>query len=188
VATVLRSHYNGTKYDPYDKAKGDYRAIMVQTTMESNIIQFRQDMPNEIAGVQLQALGSPEHSIYIPLYSGITDVAPALKNAATADNPSYDNAYWIFKTTDVLATPYYKSYMKKFVNPTFEKIEKQLDMNLQASDEKAVELYKSNPADKEALLNYLTEESLRNTDYTLNKVIKLNNKMFIKSTDSRNKK
>lgn len=187
VATVLRSHYNGTKYDPYTNAKSNYRPIMVQQTMESHIIQWRPNMPAEISGIQWQALGTPEHSIYIPLYSGITDVAPELKNAATADNPTYDNAYWIFKTTDVLSTPYYKTYMKKYVNPTFTTIEKQLDENIKASDEKAIELYKSNPTDKETLLNYLTEESKKNADYTLKKVIKLNNKMFIKSTNARNK-
>jgi hypothetical protein len=76
--------------------------------------------------------------------------------------------------------------MKKYVHPAFEKIEKKLNENIEASDRAALEMYQSNPADTEALENYLTGETVKNMDYTLDKVVKLNNKMFIKSTNSRN--
>ena len=185
VRDIFRSHFNGTDYDPYTKAKGSYRPIMVQRNVETHIIQWRPDMPVPISGIQWEALGSSEHSIFVPLYSGITDVADQFKNEASL-TPSYDNAYWIFKTTDVLSTPYYKTYMKKYVNPTFEKIEKKLDQNVEASDKSALEMYKANPDDQAGLEQYLTEETKRNSEYTFNQVVKLNNKMFIKSTDARN--
>ncbi len=185
VAKVLRSHFNGTDYDPYETAKGQYRPIMVQANVESHIIQWRQDMPVQISGLQWEAIGTSEHSIFVPMYSGINDVAPRYKNEVNL-TPTYDNAYWIFKATDVLSTPYYETYMKKYVHPAFEKIEKKLNENIEASDRAALEMYQSNPADTEALENYLTGETVKNMDYTLDKVVKLNNKMFIKSTNSRN--
>ena len=188
VETVLRSHYNGTKYDPYKNKDSEYRPINVQKTVESHIIQWRQDMPVEISGIQWQALGTPEMSVYVPFYNGIDDTIAEYKNEASDSNPSYSNAYWIFKTTDVLATPYYNNYMKKYVSPIHKKIEKKLNENIEASDKAAMDMYNANPDDTEALTQYLTEQTNTNATYTLDNVKKLNAKMFVKSTDSRSDK
>lgn len=181
VQKVLTSHYNGTKYDTYGKAVGNYRAINVQRTMESHIIQWRQNMPVEISGVQWMALGTPEHSVYVPFYNGITDTPEAYKKGE--DMPSSDSAYWIFKLTDVLTTPYYDTYMSKYVLPEYKLIKAQLNANMQNSDRVAMELYKTNP---DKLAEYLTEEGMKNANYTLKRVTALNNLLIQISTNARN--
>lgn len=181
VQKVLTSHYNGTKYDTYKKAEGNYRAINVQRTMESHIIQWRQNMPVEISGVQWMALGVPENSVYVPFYNGITDTPAAYKKGTDAGYSS-DSAYWIFKLTDVLTTPYYDTYMATYVQPEYNRIKAQLAANLAASDAKAMELYKTNPAQ---LASYLTEQGMQNAEYTLEKVTELNNLLIQISTDAR---
>lgn len=70
VMAVLRSHYDRTKYDPYlavDPTKAP-RAINVNRTMESHVIQLRSGLPTPIANVQWLCLGVPEASVYIHFY------------------------------------------------------------------------------------------------------------------------
>lgn len=181
VQKVLTSHYNGTKYDTYGKNVGNYRPINVQRTMESHIIQWRQNMPVEISGVQWQSLGVPENSIYVPFYSGITDTPAAYKKGTDAGYDS-ESAYWIFKLTDVLTTPYYDTYMSKYVLPEYKTINAQLKANMAASDKKAMELYRTNPSKLSA---YLTEEGMKNAEYTLDRINALNNLLIQISTDGR---
>lgn len=181
VQKVLSSHYNGTKYDTYGKAVGNYRAINVQRTMESHIIQWRQNMPIEISGVQWVALGVPENSIYVPFYNGITDTPESYKKGTDAAYSS-DSAYWIFKLTDVLTTPYYDTFMEKYVKPAYKEINTKLKTNMENSDKIALELYKQSP---DKLAAYLTEEGMKNAEYTLEKVTELNNLLIQISTDAR---
>lgn len=181
VQKVLSSHYTGTKYDTYGKNVGNYRPINVQRTMESHIIQWRQNMPVEISGVQWQSLGVPENSVYVPFYNGITDTPEAYKKGTDAGYES-DSAYWVFKLTDVLTTPYYDTYMSKYVLPEYKTMKAQLKKNMAASDKKAMELYQTSP---EKLSAYLTEEGMKNAEYTLDKVNALNNLLIQISTDGR---
>lgn len=184
VRKVLSSHFNGTKYDTYKKAKDNFRPINVQRTVESHIIEWRQNMPVEISGIHYIALGTAEQSVYVPFYNGITSTIDEYRTGES-DKPTDKSAYWIFKMTDVLSTPYYDAYMKKFVNPSHKKIYKALNKNIAESDKKAMEIYNKNKNDKRALSKYLTEETNKNCNYTLNKVKELNKKMITKSTDAR---
>ena len=181
VRKVLSSHYNGTEYDPYGEAVGGYRAINVPRAMESHIIQWRQDMPVEISGVQWVALGIPETSVYVPFYNGITDTPESYKKGVDS---SYDeeSAYWVYKLTDVLVTPYYDQLYKKEAKPVYKAVHSKLKKNLKASDAKALEVYKNNPED---LAAYLTEQGMENAEYSLEEIKKLNGKLISISTDAR---
>jgi dipeptidase len=179
VKQVLSSHYNGTKYDSYGKNVGNYRPINVQRTMEAHIIQWRQDMPVEISGIQWLAFGAPEHSVFVPFYNGITETPDSYKKGG--ETYSADSAYWTYKLVDVLTTPYYNDLMPKYTAPALKKIQDQMYANVKASDEKAMSM-----KDKKAeLTKYLTEEGMKNAEYSLAQVNELNALLTTLSTDAR---
>lgn len=168
VQKVLRSHYNGTKYDKRGKNVGDYRAISVYKTVESHIIQWRQDMPVEISGVQWVDFGAPEFGVYVPFYNGIDTTPESYQNGG--EDVSRDSAYWAHRLVAALTIPYYAEFMPKYTEPALKEIQAQMSANLKASDEKAMSL-KDKP---EELKKYLTKEGMKNAEYSLNKVNELN--------------
>jgi len=168
VQKVLKSHFDGTKYDKRGKNVGDYRAISVRTTMESHIIQWRPNMPIEISGVQWVDFGAPEFGVYVPFYNGIETTPESYQNGG--ENVSRDSAYWAHRLVAALTIPYYAEFMPKYTEPALKEIQTQMSANLKASDEKAMSL-KDKP---EELKKYLTEEGMKNAEYSLNKVNELN--------------
>ena len=84
--------------------------------------------------------------------------------------------------TDVLVTPYYDELYKKEAKPVYKAIHSQLKKNLKKSDADALALYKNNPED---LAEYLTEQGMKNAEYSLEEVKKLNGKLISISTDAR---
>ncbi|WP_205839202.1 C69 family dipeptidase [Velocimicrobium porci] len=171
IAKVLSSHFNDTKYDSYGKNEGSLRPISVPRTMESHIIQFRQNMPVEISGVQWVALGVPETSVYVPFYAGITQTPEAYRTGTAT--PSDDSAYWAFRTTNALVRPQYKALMPT-VTPVMNNVTHKLNQNLKASDEEAMKIYNNNPLDKTALQKYLTEQGEKNATYAIDEFKALN--------------
>lgn len=100
IMSFLRYHYQGSKYDPL--ANGiDERAPGTLKTIESHIIQLRDEFPNPIAGLTWLSLSSPLGSVYVPYYSGITKIPTSYTKA----DSYYDSqsAYWAFRELTNLA-------------------------------------------------------------------------------------
>ncbi len=58
TAYIMTLHFNGTEYDTIEGTKPDkYRPISVPNTMESHILQIRNNVPEEISGIQLVSVG-----------------------------------------------------------------------------------------------------------------------------------
>ena len=179
VEKVLKSHFNGTEYDPYGKYVGKYRPINVAYTMESHILQCRPNLPSDIGCIHWLALGVPETSVYVPFYSGIKQTPKAYREGT--DTPDFTSAYWIYRTTGALTTPYYSEYLSKYTKPQLDAIENKLTSSLKESDEHALKLYKRSHKKAE---DYMTRHCTRMAEYSLKKVNELNGTL-IKATTAK---
>ena len=107
IAALLRDQYNETAYDVHlPTSPGKERPIAVPSTVHSNIIELRSDMPASIGAVLWASLASPSTSPYIPFYFGIAEIPDAFSRAG--DRCSRSEAYWNFKIISNLVTPYHK--------------------------------------------------------------------------------
>ncbi len=179
VEFVLRNHYNGTKYDTYEGSEPEkFRPINVPRTMESHIIQARNDVPEEISMVQWVAMGVPDTSSYVPFYTNITETPKEYQMGT--DKPDAESAYWTYRMTNVLTVPYYAEFKKEDVLPVRKEVRKHLDEELAKTDKEAEKIIKENP---EALQEYLTKSVKGFSDYSLGKYKELNSDLIIKSTE-----
>lgn len=153
VMKFLGSHYEGTPYDPSTSTGKDERAVGVDRTVESHVIQLRSNMPADIANVMWLSLANPEYSVYLPFYQGATDTPAAYK----LGNDQYDDqsAYWAFRAPAALAATSpdtlgvgLKNYWNKYEN--------QLIANQNLVEKRATLLYKT---DKQKANQYLTKYS-----------------------------
>lgn len=115
VERFLQSHYNGTKFDPFgtfasgtEKEQRQYRSIAMDRNQCSSILQIRNDVDSDHAGVQWIAMGFFAYSPYVPFFTNANDTPEDYKNT-TAD-VSVDNVYWLEKTLSVLIEPKYHEY------------------------------------------------------------------------------
>ena len=174
VQRVLASHFNGTKYDSNGKWVGGYRPINVPTDVESHILQIRNDVPAEIAGVQWLAMASPATSVYVPFYTNV-NTTPHQYQSGT-DQPDQSSAYWTYKLTRVLTDPYRNKLINKDVRPAQKKLNHQLQVNLKQSDQTAQRLTGS------TLSDYLAQQNQQNADLAQNTFEKLNQKLIVDSS------
>lgn len=175
VGKVLSLHFNDTKYDSTGKWVNHYRPINVPTNMESHIIQFRQNVPDKISGIQWLAMASPDTSVYIPFYTDINNT-PSQYQIGT---DSYDNqsAYWTYKLTKTLVNPYYNEFVKKYVRPAQQNVNNALQINLEESDQKVRSIN-----DSTLLTNFLTQENQQNADLAQKVFNNLNKTLIDQST------
>lgn len=179
VAFVLRNHFNNTEYDTYTGSKPDeFRPINVPRTMESHILQIRNDVPKEIGGIHWLSMGVPDTSSYVPFYSGITET-PKEYQLGT-DQPDNESAYWNYRMTNVLAVPYYAEFKNEYILPVRKEVRKHLNEELKKTDQEAQKIIENNP---DKLSDYLNQQTKSFSDYSLNKYKELNNELIIKSSE-----
>lgn len=175
VSQVLGLHFNGTKYDSTGKWVNNYRPINVPTDVESHIIQFRQNVPASISGIQWLALASPDTSIYVPFYTNITDT-PAQYQIGT-DKYDRQSAAWTYKQTKVLADPYSNEFVKKYVRPVQATTNQVMTANLAASDQKAAAI-----TDQAELAAFLTKSNNDQANFAQTSFNDLNARLIAAST------
>ncbi|SDE85978.1 C69 family dipeptidase [Sporomusa acidovorans] len=148
VMSVLRSHYDGTEYDPYVpgykplQGKG-FRPISVTRTVESHVIQLRNWLPDQIGGVQWIALGHTALSVYVPFYAGISDTPESYRLGIDVKDDK--SAYWTFRTMQTLANTNFTEYAK-IVIPEWQKFEQQELQEQKNIDAAALKIYNNDPA------------------------------------------
>lgn len=104
VKFVLSSHYQNTPYDPYGTGttaeKKQFRPIGINRNQELHILQIRNDVPAEIAGIHWLAYGPNTFNAVVPFYANVTNT-PALYRDTT---PEFDQRqmYWLSCTLAVL--------------------------------------------------------------------------------------
>lgn len=112
VKYALSSHYQRTPYDRYghgtEEQKNTFRPIGLQRNQEIHILQLRNDVPAEIAGLMWVAYGPNEYNAVAPLYANVTDM-PAPYKDSTMD---YDinSMYWLTHTLATIGDEHFKRY------------------------------------------------------------------------------
>lgn len=117
------------------------------------VLQLRDWLPNEIGGVYWVYLDNPYFSPYVPIYAGNLSTDPSYQ---TYNSNKYDekSARWAIDFVDNLANLSFQNVatdVKKVRDP----FEAEIFANQKSVEEKALELYKQNPAKaQEYLTNY----------------------------------
>lgn len=150
VMNFLRSDYDGTKYDTDKESGKDERAVGIDRTVESHVIQIRKNMPAELQGVMWLSIANPEYGVYLPFYTGIEKT---LENYHKGTN-KYDDesAYWAFRSAGALASENEELYgqgVKDFWNDYENNLLKEIDV----VDETAEKLYEK---DKDLAIDFIT--------------------------------
>jgi len=151
VMNILRSHMIGTKYDPDTESGKGQRAIGVHATVESHVIQLRDNLPDEIAGLQWICFGGQRFSTYLPFYSGITDTPDPYKKGT--DVYDEESAYWTFRSVAALAEMDIEKY-GKYIASYWDNYENQLIAQQASIDNAIVKLYKE---DKESAIKFIND-------------------------------
>lgn len=171
IAKVLSSHFEGTEYDYQVNKNSQLRPASVPQTMESHILQIRQNMPNDVAGVHWIALGAPETSVYVPFYSGIRQTPKAYTTGS--DNPGDGGAYWTFRRANALVSAHFDPFKKKYVVPVQEKAKAEMDKDLAETDKEALKI-----KDQKEREDYLTKVSTKRAEKMMKTWDKLTDKLM----------
>jgi dipeptidase len=117
IAYILDSHYQETPYDPLgggsETDRTTFRAISLNRTQDSHILQIRPDVPSEFACVQWISLAGT-FSPYVPFYTNITSVPESYE--VTPLKLSLSSAYWLYKTIPVIVEPHYTAFLKQVLD------------------------------------------------------------------------
>ncbi|APX71757.1 C69 family dipeptidase [Companilactobacillus allii] len=113
VKFVLSSHFENTKYDPYGSGTEDektmFRPIGINRNHNVHILQIRNNVPSEIAGIQWLAYGANTFNTVVPFYTNITDTPACYKDATGTFD--LNNMYWLSCTTALLGDTDYDFYV-----------------------------------------------------------------------------
>lgn len=182
VQYFLTSHYNGTEYDPFgsissgdEKAQKKFRSIALDRNQCSSILQIRNDVPAEMAGVQRINMGFYCYSPYVPFYTNIKDT-PANYKLAPNDF-TMNSAYWMNKLLPVIIEPKFHQFVTE-VNAFRDDCQSYGVGRLDAIDEHAKTL------SGDELTEYLTNESIHTADHITEKTLQLINSLVKQSLNS----
>ena len=111
VKYLLSAHYQGTPYDPYSPQetgkRGIYRSIGINRTGVTSICQIRNDVPDEIKGLEWIIYGPTTFAAPLPLYTNVKKL-PAYVSDVTLDC-STENFYWASRLIAALSDPWFST-------------------------------------------------------------------------------
>jgi dipeptidase len=155
--------YNGKEYL-------NERATATQQTGFSYIAQMRSWLPNPIGGINWFGVDDASSTVYVPFYCGITAI-PHSYAEGNGDMLTYseDAAFWSFNK---VANFCYLRYnlMIEDVKKLQSKLEGTFAQEITNSDQKAMELWKTNPENARKYLNEITEDRANSTVASWNKL------------------
>lgn len=154
VMDLYQDRYEGTEYDMLQEGNEGLRPIAVSTTPETHIVQIFDDNPTSCSAVTWLAMGGGEHSVFLPEFSGVTEVDPAYE----LDSPTYTDGsvYWTFKKVCALADTDRALYSKGVQD--FWKLQEELLFDqVQQANETVKTLYAQDPAQGTDYVNELAQ-------------------------------
>ncbi|CAM3223784.1 C69 family dipeptidase [Sporolactobacillus spathodeae] len=135
VQFVLSSHYQETPYDPLGNGSKEdrtrFRAVSLNRTQNSHIMQIRPNVPDEIAGIHWVAFGTNVFTPSVPFYTSISKVPESY--AVTPEKLTMDSAYWLHRIIAVIAEPHFRMF-EKSVNDFKNKVHSLCLANLAKTD------------------------------------------------------
>lgn len=176
VKFVLSSHFENTKYDPYgdgtEAEKTLIRPIGINRNHNVHILQIRNNVPAEIAGVHWLAYGANTFNTVVPFYSNVNDTPACYKNATGTFD--LNNMYWLSCATALLGDTAYNFYVD-FRN-TFELEAMSVYRGIQNATDKAV-------ADQTDVQKFLEAANEKLADESLKRQTKLFGDMVISGSE-----
>ncbi len=133
------------------------RTIARWYTMYATIIQLRNWLPDEIGGVEWLAMDNVSSSIYVPVYSGVTDLPEYYKTPGRVNGYTMKSAWWIFNRLGTLTAQRWGD-MHKDVDAVWFPMQKSFIEELPSIDEQALKLYKKSPKEASVFLTEYTEK------------------------------
>jgi dipeptidase len=113
VKFVLSSHFENTGFDPYgdgtETEKTKLRPIGINRNHNVHILQIRNNVPAEIAGVHWLAYGANTFNTVVPFYSNVNDTPSCYKDATGTFD--MNNMYWLSCATALLGDTDYDFYV-----------------------------------------------------------------------------
>lgn len=153
VKFVLSSHFENTSYDPYGTTNTPeerklFRPIGINRNHSVHILQVRNHVPKELAGVQWLAFGANTFNHVVPFYTAISDTPACYRDAKGEYDPT--NMYWLSATTAVLGDSNYDLFVD--LRNTFElntmakfhEIQNETDRGFDAAPDKLAYLTEAN--------------------------------------------
>lgn len=120
------------------------RTIARWYTMYATITQSRESLPDDIGGLVWMAMDNVASSIYVPIYCGVTDVAKAYKTPGRTNGFTRDSAWWAFNRLGTLTAQRWGD-MRHDVEAVWHPWQEELFANQSQVEQKALELYQTNP-------------------------------------------
>jgi dipeptidase len=156
------------------------RATATQQTGFSFIVQSRSWLPDEIGGIYWFGVDDASSSVYVPMYSSITEIPEAYAKGNGAMMEWSDNsAFWIFNQVSNFAYTRYN-----LIHPEIEKVQSAFENEFidftPAVDAGAMKLYKK---DKDLAKAYLTNYSVNQGNRVVYEWKKLYQYLFMKFMD-----
>lgn len=113
VKYVLSSHFENTQYDPYGHGsvsdRKRFRPIGINRNHNVHVLQIRNNVPADIAGIQWIAFGANTFNTIVPFYTNVEDTPASYRDASDTFDPT--NMYWLSATTALLGDTNYEFYM-----------------------------------------------------------------------------
>ncbi|UQS82087.1 C69 family dipeptidase [Bombilactobacillus folatiphilus] len=163
---VLGSHYNETPYDPLQSGENDdkyrYRPIGLNRTQNSHILQIRNDVPTDLAGIMWLCLGYPTFAPYLPFYTNMNETDSSFNDTAKTFN--LKDAYWLYNGLSTLVESHYSNFVQSNID-FLTKCRQQFRAHVaqtdqQAKEFKGTELTKFLTAQNQALVQQNRQQSL----------------------------
>ena len=180
IEECMRDHYEGTPFAldndmgggiwdmPYrptplsfevdGKKCFNERPTSTQQTGFSYVSQMRSWLPREIGGCMWWGNDDGNMIAYTPIYCGNT-VQPKCYNTPDANDVTFsmDNAFWVCNWVSNMVYPRY-SQMFPSLKAVRDSLENSYFANQKAIEERALQMYKENPAEAKKFLNNYSNE------------------------------
>ena len=134
------------------------RPTSTQQTGFSYVSQMRSWLPREIGGCMWWGNDDGNMIAYTPIYCGNT-VQPKCYNTPGANDVTFsmDNAFWVCNWVSNMVYPRY-SQMFPSLKAVRDSLENSYFANQKAIEERALQMYKENPAEAKKFLNNYSNE------------------------------
>jgi dipeptidase len=152
------------------------RTIARWYTMYATITVSRGWLPNEVGGLVWMAMDNVATSIYVPIYSSVTDVSHYYKTPGRETGFTHESAWWAFNHLGTLTAQRWGD-MRHDVTAVWKPWQSELLANQAKVDEEALRLLKKDP--KKAR-EYLTKYGITWGDRVVERAWKLGDELWTK--------
>jgi dipeptidase len=154
------------------------RTIAQSQTGFSFISQSRSWLPNEVGGIFWYGVDDTYSNAYMPLYMGMTSPPKSLITGNIFEF-DWNSAFWVFNLVANYAYGLY-SFIIEDIQKVQQEVEHRSQTMTKAVDIAANALYETNP---DLMREYLTDFSVNNAEYTVERWRQLGNYIFAKYND-----